>query len=140
MTEGARPARGSTDPGTALPEDLQGRANANAVLRRLGQYMNAEMLIAIGDNEWLIEIMHGAVGEVRKGPFLMQSRDFSIRFSVEAWHEFMKPVPRPGYHDLFAMTKSGEAVIEGNLVPLMANLRYVKELLGSLRSTTNPET
>ena len=38
-------------------------------------------------------------------------------------------MPAPGYHDVFAMAKAGHARIEGDLVPLMANLRYVKDLL-----------
>jgi hypothetical protein len=38
-------------------------------------------------------------------------------------------VPRPGYHDLFALTRFGRARIEGDLQPLMANLRYIKEVL-----------
>ena len=42
-------------------------------------------------------------------------------------------MPRPGFHDLFAMTKSGRASIDGNLQPLMANLRYFKEVLAAPR-------
>ena len=42
-------------------------------------------------------------------------------------------MPRPGYHDLFALTRFGHARIEGDLHPLMANLRYIKEVLESPR-------
>ena len=42
---------------------------------------------------------------------------------------FRQPVPKPNYHDIFAMCKQGTASIEGNIQPLMANLRYFKELL-----------
>jgi len=42
-------------------------------------------------------------------------------------------VPAPGYHDLFAMKKLGVARVEGDLVPLMANLRYVKDVLAAPR-------
>ena len=65
----------------------------------------------------------------------MLSWRFSIRASVETWEAFWQPVPSPGYHDLFAMTKSGDAIIEGDIQPLMANLRYVKEVLETLRET-----
>jgi hypothetical protein len=42
-------------------------------------------------------------------------------------------VPRAGYHDLFALTRFGHARIEGDLQPLMANLRYVKDVLAAPR-------
>jgi hypothetical protein len=42
---------------------------------------------------------------------------------------YWEPVPAPGFHDLFALTKGGHARVEGDLQPLMANLRYVKDVL-----------
>jgi hypothetical protein len=45
-------------------------------------------------------------------------------------------VPEAGYHDLFAMAKAGQARVEGDLQPLMANLRYVKDVLASPRRLT----
>ena len=45
-------------------------------------------------------------------------------------------MPAPGYHDLCAMTKSGTARIEGDWLPLMTHLRYVKELLAAPRALT----
>jgi hypothetical protein len=58
---------------------------------------------------------------------------FAVRADAEAWEEFWRPVPRPGFHDLFAMTKAGRATVEGDLQPLMANLRYLKEVLAAPR-------
>jgi hypothetical protein len=40
-----------------------------------------------------------------------------------------EPVPAPGFHDLVALTRGGHAHVEGDLRPLMANLRYVKDVL-----------
>ena len=57
----------------------------------------------------------------------------TVRAPAEAWQKFWEPVPAPGYHDIFAMTKGGHARVEGNLQPLMANLRYIKDLLAAPR-------
>jgi hypothetical protein len=38
-------------------------------------------------------------------------------------------MPKPGWHDLFALTKRGEAVLEGDLHPFMAHLQYFKDVL-----------
>ena len=40
-------------------------------------------------------------------------------------------MPAPGYHDVIAMGRLGVARLEGDLQPLMANLRYIKEVLAS---------
>jgi hypothetical protein len=66
--------------------------------------------------------------ECRLGP-LDQPFHVSIRASAAAWAEHWKPAPRPGWHDLLALTKRGEAVLEGDLHPFMAHLQYFKDLL-----------
>jgi hypothetical protein len=66
----------------------------------------------------------------------MRSWTFALRASEEAWRRFWEPVPAPGYHDLFAMKKLGVARIEGDLIPLMANLRYVKDVVAAPRRKT----
>jgi hypothetical protein len=42
-------------------------------------------------------------------------------------------VPAPGYHDLFAMKKLGLASVDGDIIPLMTHLRYLKDLLAAPR-------
>ena len=113
----------------ALPPAVNGNAN----LVRRGRYLTATFLLGVGGDEWLIEIERGRIAAIRKGPLVMASWRFAIRMTEKAWREFTEPVPRPGYHDIFAMTKSGEAAIKGDLRPFMANLRYFKEILAALR-------
>ena len=114
-------------------ETLPHVVNRNANLVRRGRRLTTAFLLSVGGDEWLIEIERGAIAAVRKGPHLMASWRFAIRVTERAWREFTAPAPRPGYHDIFAMTKSGEAAVEGDLQPFMANLRYVKEVLAALR-------
>lgn len=113
----------------ALPRAV----NENASLVRRGRRLTVTFLLGVGGDEWLIEIVRGRVAAAREGPHVMASWRFAVRLTEEAWREFTEPAPRPGYHDVFAMTKSGEAAIEGDLQPFMANLRYFKEVLASLR-------
>ena len=40
-----------------------------------------------------------------------------------------RPEPRPGWHDLLALTKRKQAVLEGDLHPFMAHLQYFKDVL-----------
>ena len=59
----------------------------------------------------------------------MRSTAFTIRATDEAWAQFWKALPDPGWHDLFALTKRGVASIDGDLRPLLQNLQYFKDLL-----------
>ncbi len=122
---------------TTTLEKLAADVNADAALVRRGRYLNLDFLLGIGDETHYFTISHGKVAAVAPGPALLRSRRFAIHIEAAAWAQFRHPVPRPGYHDLFAMCKRGEARIEGELHPLMANLRYFKELLSLARK---PET
>ena len=114
-------------------ERLSEWVNADAALVRRGRYLSTTFLIEVGEVAWLITVHEGRVSRVERGPFLMRDWAFAVRASEDVWRRFWQPVPAPGFHDLFALIKGGHARVEGNLVPLMANLRYVKDLLAQPR-------
>ncbi len=107
--------------------------NGDPALVRRGRYLTATFLLEAGDHEFLVRVVEGRIASVEPGPFLMRSWTFALRASDEAWQRFWEPVPAPGYHDLLAMKKLGVARIEGDLAPLMANLRYVKDVVAAPR-------
>src|SRR5262249_51271757 len=82
---------------------------------------------------YLVRVVSGRLAAVERGPFLLRSWSFAVRASAHAWIRFWEPLPAPGYHDLFAMKKLGVARVEGDLWPLMAHLRYVKDVLAAPR-------
>jgi hypothetical protein len=114
-------------------ERLGDLVNSDAALVRRGRFLTTDFLVEVGDEPFHISIQAGRIASVIRGPALLRPWRFAIRASAEAWREFWQPVPRPGYHDLFALTRFGRARIEGDLLPLMANLRYVKDVLESPR-------
>lgn len=107
--------------------------NTDAGLVRRGRYFTATFLVEAGDTEFLVRVVEGRLASVESGPFLMRPWTFALRASAETWQRFWEPMPAPGYHDLFAMKKLGVARIEGDLTPLMANLRYVKDVVAAPR-------
>ena len=64
-----------------------------------------------------------------RGPRLMRSTAFTVRATEQAWTEYWQPMPSPGWHDLFALTKRGVASLEGDFQPLLQNLQFFKDLL-----------
>lgn len=105
--------------------------NADAGLVRRGRRLTTAFLLGVGDAEYLVHVADGRLAAVERGPFLMRSWSFAVRAPAEAWARFWQPLPEPGYHDIFAMKKLGVARVEGDLWPLMAHLRYVKDVLAA---------
>ena len=103
--------------------------NGDAALVRRGRFFSAPFMVQADETPFHLTVEHGRLVAVEQGPLLLRPWRFAIRATAEAWARFWEPVPAPGYHDLFAMTRFGAARIEGDLQPLMANLRYVKEVI-----------
>ena len=118
-----------------LPEAV----NSRPELVRMGRFCNAEFLVEVGERTFQITVETGRVTGVHRGVLMMRAWRFAIRAGEDAWREFWSPAPRPGYNDIFAMTSRGHAKIEGDVGPLLQNLRYLKELL-RLPATMRRET
>ena len=116
-----------------LPE-LAGRDDD---LIRRGQHVSGDILLGVGDARCYISIDKGRVTVVETKPQRMRSATFTIAAPPSSWNNFWQPMPRPGWHDLFAMNKRGHMTIEGNLLVFMQNLQYFKDLLALPRSLRN---
>ncbi len=114
-------------------ERLAELVNGDQHLVWMGRFLDVDFLIGVGDTPFHISVERGRIVEIAESPQPMRPWTFAIRASADAWSKFWAPVPEPGYHDIFAMAKAGEATVEGDLHPLMANLRYVKEVLAAPR-------
>lgn len=94
-----------------------------------GRFLTVDFLVEVGDIPYYVSIHSGRITSIDRGPFPMRPWRFAVRAAAEAWEKLWEPVPRPGYTDILGMMKIGEARIEGDLQPFMANLRYIKEIL-----------
>ena len=110
---------------TRLPQLL---ARDSDLLRR-GRWLKVECRVDVGNEPFFLSIRDGALASFDRGAKLMRSTAFSFRATDEAWANYWKPMPDPGWHDLFALTKRGAASMEGDLRPLLQNLQYFKDLL-----------
>jgi len=104
-------------------ERLSELVNVDEALVRRGRFLTTDFLVEVGETPYHVSVERGRIASVTRGPVLMRPWRFAIRAPKDAWREFWQPVPRPGYH----------ARIEGDLQPLMANLRYIKEVLEAPR-------
>ena len=110
---------------SALPAWLE----VSPALVSRGRFLDCDCRLGLIDQPFFVSIRAGRIVEMTVQPTLMRSWRFSYRASPAAWTEYWEPMPRPGWHDLLALTKRGEAVLEGDLHPFMAHLQYFKDLL-----------
>jgi hypothetical protein len=106
----------------------------NAALMLRGRWLTCECLLGPLERPFHVSIRAGAIIDMTPAPILMRSWRFAYRASFAAWAEYWQPAPRPGWHDLLALTKRKEAVLEGDLHPFMTHLQYFKDLLALPRS------
>ena len=101
---------------------------APALIAR-GRFLDCECLLGPASHAFHVSFRQGRIVDLTPSPVLMRSWRFAYRASVAAFAKYWQPAPRPGFHDLLALTKRGEAVLEGDLHPFMTNLQYFKDVL-----------
>ncbi len=81
---------------------------APALIAR-GRFLDCECLLGPIDHPFHVSIRAGRIVDLTPAPVLMRSWRFSYRATTAAWAEYWQSAPRPGWHDLLALTKRGEA-------------------------------
>lgn len=102
---------------------------ADGDLIRRGRWLSVDCRIDVGDEPFHLGIREGTLADFERGGRLMRSTTFTFRATEESWMQHWQPMPPPGWHDLFALTKRGAASMDGDLRPLLQNLQYFKDLL-----------
>ena len=112
---------------------LPALVNQDTALIRRGRWLSNVFLVEAGTTQFLGHVDKGRLLKGEHGPFVMPSWSFAVRASESVWQRFWQPLPAPGDNDIFALRKTGEMSVEGNLQPLMANLIYIKQVLAMPR-------
>ena len=115
-------------------EKLPKLLDSDSALLRAGRLLNVDCLLGPADRPFLVSIRAGRIAEMSAAPKTMPSWRFGYTASPQAWIEYWRPEPKPGWHDLLALTKRGEAHLAGDLHPFMTHLQYFKDLLALPRS------
>jgi hypothetical protein len=107
--------------------------NADAGLVRRGHWVSLTFLLGVGPQDYLVTIERGRIVAVQARRLASMTGRFTIRAAPSVWEEFWRPVPRRSYHDLLSMLAAGLATIDGDLLPLIQNLQYFKDVLAAPR-------
>lgn len=122
-----------------LLQALPARVNAEPNLLRIGRFCTTEFLLDAGEQPFHVAVDRGRLADVMPGPFRMRAWCFALRAAPQTWARFWEPLPAPGFNDIFAMARYGHLLIEGDVGPLLRDLRYVKEVLALPRRMLSEE-
>ncbi len=114
-------------------ENLTRTAGPGTRLATMARGLDMRLMLKSGEDQTLLTIRDGAVTKADPGPHVMASWDTRLSAAPEDWAEHLAALPRPGYHDIFALLRAEKIAFEGDLLPMMQHLLYIKRLLASLR-------
>jgi hypothetical protein len=101
----------------------------DTALVQRGRFLDVDCLLGSTGQAFHVAIRGGRITDLTPAPVLMRSWRFAYRATPQAWTAFWAPMPKAGWHDLLSLTKRGEAVLEGDIQPFIANLQYFKDVL-----------
>ncbi|MFW8596328.1 hypothetical protein [Cribrihabitans neustonicus] len=113
---------------------IQTSLEAAPHLLRLGRLFSETVLIEIGGSEYYLSFDKGHLVSVTEGPSRKTPWRFALRTDAEALEKFWQARPEPGFHDIFGLVKTGRGRIDGDILSLVKNLRFFKEVLSLARA------
>lgn len=103
--------------------------NSDESLVRRGRYVNLTFQLGIDNDDYLVTVENGRLVSIQPRTLSTETGVFSVRAQLQHWHKFWQPLPPRDYQDLFSMLPKQYAQIDGDVLPLMQNLQYFKDLL-----------
>ena len=110
-------------------KNIQTRLEATPHLLRLGRLFSETILIDVDGCEYYLTFEKGHIVSVVQGPSRKTPWRFAFRTDADALAQFWQGLPAPGFHDIFGLVKIGRGRIDGDILSLVKNLRFFKEVL-----------
>lgn len=108
---------------------IQSRLEGAPHLLRLGRLFSETVLVEVDGQEFYLTFEKGHLVSVVEGPSRKTPWRFALRTDAEALEKFWQPYPEPGFHDIFGLVKIGRGRIDGDILALVKNLRFFKEMM-----------
>lgn len=112
---------------------IQARLEQTPHLLRLGRLFSETVLIELEGQEIYLTFDKGHIVDIAAGPSRKTPWRFALRTDAEALKKFWQPVPEAGFHDIFGLVKIGRGRIDGDILSLVKNLRFFKDVLSLAR-------
>lgn len=110
--------------------------NADGEFQISARYLNGALKLYFDQESLLLSFREGKLASVAPG-VKFDSADVTIRGSRANWQEFLKPVPRPFFHDMFAAIVRDEFEWAGNSETFFAYYGAFRRMFQLMRQCAN---
>lgn len=114
-------------------QNIQARLDSAPHILRLGRLFSETVLIEIEGNEIYLTFEKGHLISVTAGPSRKTPWRFAFRTDAEALEKFWQPIPEAKFHDIFGLVTIGRGRIDGDILCLVKNLRFFKDVMALAR-------
>tara|TARA_B100002051_G_scaffold195501_1_gene185378 strand:+ start:499 stop:867 length:369 start_codon:yes stop_codon:yes gene_type:complete len=116
-----------------LIKNIKKLVNNNTKIISKGRWVNLKFILGVDAEDFIFEINCGKIVSIEKRTVDTKTGLFKISASLTSWKKHWLYMPPRDYHDLFAMLSKKIIKIDGNILPLMQNLQFFKDLIASNR-------
>ena len=116
-----------------LIKNIKKLVNNNTQIICKGRWVNLKFILGVDAEDFIFEINCGKIVSIEKRTVDTKTGLFKISASLTSWKKHWLYMPPRDYHDLFAMLSKKIVKIDGNILPLMQNLQFFKDLIASNR-------
>jgi hypothetical protein len=101
------------------------------------RYWDILFKIDMGENKLILKIQDGKVIDVNRRPARDDPWAFKISATSQEWEEFLKPIPKPFYHDIYAASIHHGFVYEGDLESMYAYYPAIRRMFEIMRTSVS---
>lgn len=105
----------------------------DAEFRLAARFWSGRVRLGMGDRAILVRVADGRLVDVDAEPTPFDPFDFEIAAPEEDWREFLRPVPRPFFQDVFAASVHHRFRMGGDLDSLYAYYPATRRMLELMR-------
>jgi hypothetical protein len=106
--------------------------NSDPEFALAGRFLNSTMKLDMGDDPILLTFRDGKLANLSEAT-LFDSADVGIKGSAEDWREFLQPIPKPFYHDMFAAVVREGFEWSGDVVTMFAYYSAFRRMFDVMR-------
>ena len=124
-----------------IPTDqVRERLNGDHQFLRATKYWSAQLLLKVGDEGYVLEIVEGAVRRFEPGAGLFDRCTAVLGGSERDWEQLLEPVPPPFYQDFFGAFFQHDFEMAGDLDAVFSHYWALLRLLDVLRDAVGGVT
>ena len=118
-------------------EDFRDAINKDEEFTIAAYSFTNDVLFEFGEERAIVKVREGVITEILLNPIFMDTWQFCIKATTDAWEKFLQPTPPPLYNALFPAMIRQNFHVEGDLEKAFAHFWPITRLMDIMRDMQN---